>query len=70
LQDSLKIFQHFIVPESNDVESLALKDSGVQNIVGCALVVLPAVEFDDQLLLDAGEVHDVFVDNDLAAELK
>ena len=67
LDHAFSVFQHIIVPEADD--SVAEAFDGFRPVSIDLLAMLPAVEFDDQVRVPAGEVGDVRTDRELTDEL-
>jgi hypothetical protein len=70
LHDSIYIFQHIDIPESDDSISELAKCLGSPKIVLLIVEVLAPIEFNDELLLDAAKIHDEPSHRMLAAELE
>jgi hypothetical protein len=67
---AIRVLDHLAVPEAKHCESLlaqVLIPNSIHFPAGC---VLPAIHFDDQFPLEAGEVDDVSADGLLAPELQ
>nr|WP_326857302.1 hypothetical protein [Noviherbaspirillum sp.] len=67
-QYAIEILRYIVVPETENLPALRLHECGSVFIVLNPLLMLSAVEFDNEHFLDAGEVGDVGVDGVLAAE--
>ena len=72
LQDTDQIPIHVVVPKSQYAKSVAHEMPVAHLIARCVIIeiVLAAIDFDDQLLLQANEVDDEAVARRLAAEMK
>lgn len=57
--DIVAMFQHAMVPEAEDMQSLRLKEFGAPLVVGDLFRMLAAVQFDHEPRLGAVEVDDV-----------
>ena len=69
-QDVVHVLQYLIVPEAQDVKTASFEDRGALRVVVLLVRVPAAIQFDDQLGIDAHEIGDVAVDWELAAELE
>jgi hypothetical protein len=56
LQYAVEILQNVVVPEAEDAIALCVHDAGAGDIMGALLVVLSAVDFDDELGAMAAEI--------------
>ena len=70
LAHAVEIAKHVIVPESYDDPTIRLEDARAFGVPYFLIHVLTAIEFDDQARLKAGEVGEIAIDGDLAAELE
>ena len=70
LHHPIQVLDHLAVPEPDDLKSARLEHLRPLGVVIGLIKVLSAVEFDDQLGVDAGEIGDVAVNRKLAAELE
>ena len=61
--------QHVMVPEANDTESRRIQPSSPLLIIDHLILMLRAIEFDDQLLVDTAKIDNVGSHLMLAAEL-
>lgn len=66
-EDASDVFSKVVVPEADHGVACGFDEASAFGI-GSAVRVLAAVEFDYQLRLNTGEVHDVTADRELAAE--
>jgi hypothetical protein len=64
----LRFLEHLIVPKPQCSESLRLKLPVPARIIFGLLLMLPAIEFDNQFHLQAGKIGDIGLDGDLAPE--
>lgn len=67
--DPIHIFYHLVVPEPNDMKSLALEDLGARSVMVCPAIVLSAIHLDNKTALQTDEIHDVWTNRTLTAEL-
>ncbi len=70
LNDSFRLTQDVAVPEPKHLKPTRLQSSRSDIIVRYLVEVLAAVQFGDQLGVDAAEIGDVRVDRDLPTELE
>lgn len=68
LQDAFGVPQNIVVPEANQAVAVGFDDRG-SNIISGAFRMLPAVAFDGEAQVAAGEVDDVITDRELSREL-
>ena len=68
--DTLGVFEHLGVPETDDFEPCGLKITGALRIVGplSRFIMLPAINLDDQSSLQRTEICEVRADRILATE--
>ena len=71
-QNAFQIFIHFIIPEAQYPKPIARKMSIARCVTLCMSiqVVLSAVHFHDQALLETDKIQDVSVTRCLATEVK
>lgn len=69
LQDTIQIFEDFVVPEADNLPTLVFQPGGAFQILRI-IVMLTAIQFDDQLSLDANEVGYIPADRMLPTELE
>jgi len=62
-------FEDFEIPETHHPEALAFDERSAPVVIDDGLGMLPAVQFDDQLGVDAAEVGDVAADGILPSPL-
>ena len=67
-ENALEILQDLVVPESDDPESLSLQPVRAPGIGRLLDRVLPAIQFDDESLLEAEEIHVIGSDGNLGSE--
>ena len=65
VKDGLGVADDFVVPESEDAVASTVQAFGSCGVCLFSLVVLSAVDFDDQLGFSANEVDDHAVDDSL-----
>ena len=70
LHNALDVAQHIIVPEPQHRESQRFQPRGARIIPRDGVQVLRAIDFDDQLPLEAHEIDDVIPDRLLAPEFQ
>jgi len=70
LQHSIGLFQHDIIPKPNYPKAFRFKTSCSLAIAGSLLGMLPAIQFHNQLLLEADEINDVWWNRVLSPKLK
>lgn len=68
LQNRLCFLEHLIVPEPQYPESLCLNLLIPARIIVCLFLMLPTIQFDNQLCFQAGKIGDIDTDGDLAPE--
>jgi hypothetical protein len=70
-QHALDVLQHIVVPEAKDAIAMRTKVSGSLRITDnvIRLIMLPAIDLDDQASLMAGEVCKVRTDSGLPPEM-
>ena len=66
--DAIEVAQNIVVPEADDAPALYFEVAGPGFVVGGALAVLAAIDFDDELFGAGGEVGDVRTYSDLSVE--
>jgi hypothetical protein len=59
-----------VVPESKDPEAPGTQHTVAPTVVARALLVLPAIQLDNQAMFNADEVDDVWADRMLPSELR
>ena len=71
INGTFKIFKNIGIPKSDDTISVFLQFIGSLLIINKALrfVMLPTIEFNDQLAIVAGKVRDIFSNWNLAAKV-
>ena len=69
LQDAVHIGQNLVVPEADHSPALAFEPDSAFEVLWIVRV-LPAIELDDYLSFDAGEIGDVPSDRMLATEFE
>lgn len=67
-QHCLALLQHFIVPVAHHPVALGFEVLGATLVVVLLILMLGAVEFNDDFSIFAEKVDDVVADGDLAAE--
>jgi hypothetical protein len=60
--------QDIVIPEAQNLKPLLLKEGITSRVVRCGLNMLAAVDLDDQLGFEAGEICDVRTDRNLPPE--
>ena len=70
LDDLLRPHQHVIVPEAEDAEARRPEEAVATCVIGCALHMLAAIEFNDDVAIKAGEIANVEADLVLTPELE
>ena len=68
LEHSFHVSCYFVVPETNNRKSLGIEKCGSTLIVCLSFEVLRTIELDDQSLIDAAKVDDIWPDWMLAPE--
>lgn len=68
LQDAFSISENIVVPEADQAVAVPFNDRG-SNVIGGVFGVLPAVAFDGEAQVAAGEVDDVITNRELSREL-
>ena|SRR5690349_20705414 len=68
IQNAFGIGENIVVPKPDHTPTVLLQPRGASQIRG-ALVVLTAIGLDDQVILRASEIDDVWTDRMLPAEL-
>jgi hypothetical protein len=69
LQNTIHILADFVVPKPKHRKSLRFQPNRSLAFVRRRRCVLAAVELDDQLMLEAGKIHDVLADGGLPTKL-
>jgi hypothetical protein len=69
-EHAIEILEHFVVPKPEDEVTTRFQILGSTRILLSLLVVLAAVEFDDELRVWATEIDDKSVQRHLAPELQ
>jgi hypothetical protein len=67
-EHTLRVGQHFVIPESENLKSVRYQNVGAGEVVVLSQIVLPTVEFDDQAKFETGEIGKVTGDRMLAPE--
>jgi len=67
-QNTRWILKYIVVPESQHREALAVKP-GIPCCIANVIGVLPAIQFDDKLLVKRHEIHNIFPYRFLPPEL-
>jgi hypothetical protein len=70
LHDPIRVLERVIVPNSDDAESLSFEPGRAHAIMRRCDRVLAAIDFDDQLLLEADEIDDISTNRSLASEFQ
>jgi hypothetical protein len=70
LQNAFRILHHVIIPESHDKVTHCFQRRSSDVVSLSVLVVLSAIDFDDQLSLCTQEIDDVSVDGYLSLEFQ
>ncbi len=70
MEDGVGVGEDFGVPEAEDAIAARLKVFCATAVVGCLLLVLAAVEFDDQFCCQALEVGEVPANGALPSEFE
>jgi hypothetical protein len=70
LKYTFEIFQHFVIPESQDSKSILFEDCGSMVVLRHAIGVLAAIELNDQSCFDTCEVNDVSGNRQLSPEFE
>jgi hypothetical protein len=65
--DAFRMTQDIIIPEAQHPEAAASKP-GIPGSIHCCAGVLPAIDLDDQVCLDTGEVNDIRPNRQLASK--
>src|SRR5262245_60769991 len=68
LEYAIRILDHLIVPEAQNKITHRFQGGGSGVVSFSTLVVLPAIDLDDELAFGAQEIDDVVVDGDLSFE--
>ncbi len=68
IEDSVGIAKHIVVPEAHDAKSLRFHERRAARVFRGIVIVLSAIDFDDELNFEANEVGDVRADWNLATE--
>jgi hypothetical protein len=68
VDDAFQIAQYVVVPEADDAPALRFEITGSGFVIGSALVMLSAINLDDQLFGACGEIRDIRPDRDLPVE--
>ena len=66
--NALQITKNVVVPEADYPPALGVEIAGPGFVVSGLSVVLPTIDFNDQLFRSGGEVGDVRADRDLSVE--
>jgi hypothetical protein len=66
---AVPVFHYFAIPESHDPVSWRFQPVCTHIIVVCLFLVLPAIEFDEQLSFQADENYEILADRDLPTKL-
>ena len=70
MEDSVGVGEDFVVPEAEDAVAARLKVFCALEVVGCLLLMLAAVQLNDQLCCRALEVGEVLPDGGLPSEFE
>ena len=70
LRNAFHFFVNLGIPKSQNLESSLFKHQRSARIIVGLRGVLAAIEFHDQLRFDAGEIGDITINRNLAAELE
>lgn len=70
LKNALGIFQHVVIPEANDAITLRLQKTCAPRIHFRPFVMLTAIKLNNELLLSADEIGDVWTNGKLATKFK
>jgi hypothetical protein len=70
LEDTLRIFQNFVVPEPQDIKSPALQEACPNFVALHVDRVLPAIDLDHEATRMADEIDDVSSNGFLATKLE
>jgi hypothetical protein len=71
VENAVQVLGEFGIPEPDDAVALGFEPPGAGFVFGgnLTLRVMAAVEFDEKVGLEAGEVRNIGADGDLAAEM-
>jgi len=67
-QHRLRLLKHLVIPEPQYPKSLRLHLQVAARIIFRLFLMLPSIQFDNQLRFQAGEIGDVVADGHLAPE--
>ena len=67
-QNAAQVNQYIVVPKTKNPPSLQLQKFGSPIVISQLILMLSAIEFDDQLLVDTGKVGNLWSDRVLAAK--
>jgi hypothetical protein len=68
LENAGEVLHDLIVPKANDAPAMGFQPGGAPCVLCFSPTMLPTIDFNDERLLDAGEIDDVGTERHLTTE--